>query len=301
LSRYERVRRKIEDYPLLRGALNPLFDATAAVLFHLRKDQEYKQQWRLRTRDVIECPDNAHIPRVPHAGRIAGGYQTMHNGIKVLTGGYYGYPQTRLLKVNRGVHEPQEERVFGEVLKYMSPGSVIVELGAYWAFYSMWFHQVVKDARCYLVEPDAERIESGIANFKANGFKGDFTAAFVGRASGTDASGVRVIGVDDFVTEKKIDRVGILHADIQGAELEMLEGAVGLFTSGRVDYVFISTHSNELHAGCTSWLQDHGFTVIASANQDETYSYDGLIVARRTNLPGLERVSIALKPNAAVS
>jgi len=285
----------------LRDALYPILDATAAVLFHVRKGHDYKQQWRFRTRDVIECPDNAYIPRVPDAGRITGGFQRMHNGVKVLTDGYYGYPQTRLLKLNRGVHEPQEERVFGEVLKYMSPGAVMVELGAYWAFYSMWFHQVVKNAKCYLVEPDANRMNTGMANFKANGFTGEFTRALVGRSSGTDPSGESVISVDALVAEKAIERIGILHADIQGAELDMLEGARESIASERVDYVFISTHSNQLHRACTSWLESSGFEIIASANQDETYSYDGLIVGRRSNLSGLRHVPIALKPNRPAS
>ncbi len=37
-----------------------------------------------------------------------------------------------------------EERLFGEVLEWMPSGAVMVELGAYWAYYSTWF------ARCVL-------------------------------------------------------------------------------------------------------------------------------------------------------
>ena len=74
--------------------------------------REYRQQCNKRILDALYCPDNAHIPRVPHAGRIENGCQIMHNGLKVSPGSYYGYFYRRMLLRNRGVHEPQEERVF---------------------------------------------------------------------------------------------------------------------------------------------------------------------------------------------
>ena len=65
--------------------------------------------WRRWYRDVMASPDNQHIPRVPNAGKVIDGCQVMHNGLRIVRGSYYGYPLTRMLKLNRGVHEPQEE------------------------------------------------------------------------------------------------------------------------------------------------------------------------------------------------
>ena len=52
-------------------------------------------RWRiyLRARRTIGCRDCNDIPKSPAAGTIAGDespYQVMHNGIKVLLGGYHG-------------------------------------------------------------------------------------------------------------------------------------------------------------------------------------------------------------------
>src|SRR5687768_1081286 len=47
-----------------------------------------RQVWRDRIDLVLSCPDNAYIRRVTAAGRIHRGYQVMHNGVKVLAGGY---------------------------------------------------------------------------------------------------------------------------------------------------------------------------------------------------------------------
>jgi hypothetical protein len=64
----------------------------------------------------------------------------------------------------------------------------------------------------------------------------------------------------------------------------MLEGGRETFNRGMVEYVFISTHSNELHRGCLEKLRSHGFTILVSCDLDVTVSYDGVIVAKRNGL-----------------
>ncbi|WP_158633564.1 FkbM family methyltransferase [Tautonia sociabilis] len=242
------------------------------------------EYWRARIDDVISCPDNAAIPRVPGSGTLDHGVLTMHNGLKVYGRSYYGPGNMGLVMANRGVHEPQEERVFAEVLRHVEPAGAMLELGAYWGFYSLWFHKEVPQARCFLVEPDPTYLACGRANFRLNGARADFTNALVGPKP---AGGpVPVVTVDAFCDCKGIDRLAVLHADIQGAERDMLDGADRMLRSGRVDYVFISTHSAELHRDCLDRLRSLGFAILASADLHESYSVDGLIAARR---PGLFR------------
>ena len=90
-----------------------------------------------------------------------------------------------------------------------------------------------------------------------NKMKGDFTQGAVGE------KGMRV---DDFLKEKKIDFVDLLHVDIQGAELEMLFGAEKSIKEGKIGYAFISTHSQSLHEDCLKFLKNHDFDIIASAD-----------------------------------
>src|SRR5262249_43542134 len=160
----------------------------------------------------------------PDGGKVLNGCQVMHNGLKVVVGSYYGKEATILFSRTKGVHEPQEERYFEEVLKLIQPKSVIVELGAYWAFYSMWFCKEVRGARAFLIEPIEANLECGKKNFAINGFHGDFTHAYVGASPGVANDGSRVVCVDEFAQQKQIQRIGILHSDIQGFELEMLKG-----------------------------------------------------------------------------
>ena len=104
------------------------------------------------------CRDCDPMPRVENAGQCfvdesGKAVQIMHNGLKVLYGRYYGNWVNEIVRRLNGVHEPQEEWVFHNILPHVAPGSAMVELGCYWGYYSMWFARAVKDAKNFLVEP----------------------------------------------------------------------------------------------------------------------------------------------------
>lgn len=248
--------------------------------------------WPMRRRLAVTCRDNLHIERVPGAGDLENGVMTTHSGLKILAESYYGQGNADLMAANRGVHEPQEEYVFQEVLRRLDSGSNMLELGAYWGYYSLWFLQAVKDGQVYLVEPETENLEVGRRNFSLNGCRGDFTQALVGAAPDPQASPPQ-ISVDSFLRDRKIAHLTILHSDIQGYEVAMLQGARDSFASRRVDYVFISTHGIWLHLECLEFLRHHDYVILASADKFESYSLDGLIVARRRELFGCPPIQIS--------
>lgn len=203
-----------------------------------------------------------------------------------------------MLIANRGVHEPQEERAFAEVLRFIKPGSCMLELGAFWSFYSLWFLNDVPSAKCFIVEPDATALAAGRLNFQINRRKAVFEQAFVGDPRKRSDDGTPFITVDDFCSRHGIDQLAILHADIQYAELEMLEGARNLLERHGADFVFISSHSDALHYACIDVLRGFGYAILASADLSETYSWDGLIVARSPKAVGPDTLCINHKPRA---
>ena len=250
-------------------------------------------QWRGRIADVIKCPDNSAIPRVPDAGEVRGGWVVMHNGIEVGGLTYYGGGVLQMLNRNRGVHEPQEERVFMEVLPFIEAGSAMLELGAYWGFYSLWFASTVPGGRCFIVEPLPLCLLAAKTNFNHARREATFVKAYVGNPSDKSDDGTPFLTVDEICKRHGLDRLGILHADIQGAELEMLSGAQRMIDEARIAYIFISTHSQTLHLGCIDWLRQHGYVIVAAADLDETFSHDGLIVAKAALAPGPSNVEIS--------
>ena len=100
------------------------------------------------------CHDCDDLPKVPRAGQIVsdenGRYQVMHNGLQVLAGGYCGQWMAEIIRRLEGHHEPQEERVFHELLGHIPAGSTMVELGSGWGFYSMWFAREVAEQHCLI-------------------------------------------------------------------------------------------------------------------------------------------------------
>jgi hypothetical protein len=273
--------------------LDAVSSRTVLRAAHRRKVRE----WDQRVADVLACPDRTALPSVPDAGQVSGDVQIMHNGLRIGKDCYYRWRGTRMLAATGGIHEPQEERVFAEVLKFIPPGGVMIELGAYWGFYSMWFAQKVTKARCLLVEPVGINLDLGRANFRLNGLDGEFVRAKVGAASARPSwPSVATVCVDDLVAERGLERVDILHCDIQGFEGEMLKGAERTLSARKVRFAFISTHGDAVHAQCRAVLLAHGFDLIAEADMSGSYSFDGILVGQLRGTEGPGPVAISQRP-----
>jgi hypothetical protein len=249
---------------------------------------------------VVESPDFALIPKHPNAGRVRNRRLIMHNGLKVLPTAYYGYQFLARSRKTLTVDEPQEERLFGDLLRHLPPRSTMLELGSFWAFYSLWFHSAVPHARNYMVEPVLKNLAYGKTNFEINGFteNATFVHALVDAAPGM-SDGIPVISVDSFCREHAIDHLTVLHSDIQGYESRMLDGAEEMLSKGGIDYIFISSHSNVLHDDCIATLKRHGYGIVSDVNLDEAYQADGVIFAARQGMPTLPIVPATKRPPQA--
>lgn len=238
-----------------------------------------------------KCKDSEYIPKVANAGQIVTEgrpYQYMHNGIKIYTDSHYGDFNVEIIKQLKGIHEPQEEKVFFEVLKTIPEGGTMLELGSFWAYYSIWFHHNIKNARNFMVEPMPEILALGEQNFELNGMKGDFTQGCVGDKTLESIDfkhwdgvihKIPQVCVDDLLESKNIPYLNILHSDIQGAEFNMLKGAQKSFNNNKIGFVFISTHSEKIHFNCLDFLKANNFKIIAEHTLAESFATDGLIAA----------------------
>jgi Methyltransferase FkbM domain len=227
-----------------------------------------------RFREIVSDPLNLLIDRHPLAGCVINGQVVLHNGNRVAATGPYSYYNSfsAILVINRGVHEPLEEYVFQELIKKLPDNPCMLELGAYWAHYSLWLKSQRLGATNFIVEPIEKFLKIAKRNFANHGFAANFVQAKVGNDD---------LKVDEFAIEKLLSKIHVLHADIQGFELQMLEGAVKSFTDRVIDYCIISTHTESLHEDCKMWLNKVGYVIeVQSAYENETTSSDGLIFAR---------------------
>lgn len=290
----------LDRLPALKRLLTRAMWALEPLTGRARRRAQRRLQLALR------CTDTEPIPKVPGAGDIVveqgQRVQIMHNGVRILAGGYQSDWMSELIRGLRGHHEPQEERVFHEVLKQVRPDANMIELGAWWAYYSLWFLQGQPGRRAFLIEPVSERIEVGRRNFVINGLQADFTVGFLGDvhagADGrfTDWDGsmhdVPQIDLDQFVAAKGIDFIDILHSDIQGGERDMLQSIRPLLEARRIGYLFISTHL-DYHQPCRDLLQAAGYREIAEHTIAQSYSADGLIVAQCERVPHVPAIPVS--------
>ena len=252
-----------------------------------------KEHWSHRIKEVTQCPDNAAIEYHESAGKVIDGHIIMHNGLQLDPASYYGYGMLELLRANKGVHEPQEEKLFQEVLKVLPKDRKItmLELGAYWSFYSLWFLKMNPNAACYMVEPERLNLWYGKQNAAINKLNGTFVHAGIGDKVDTAKN---ITTVDAICKKNNIEFLDILHSDIQGFELDMLKGSEKILSENRVGYIFISTHSNELHEDCYQLLKNkYKFELIASANLDESYSWDGILLMKNPSYTKLAPINIS--------
>lgn len=256
-------------------------------------NEERIEHWDERVRLVQASSENEKISKVENTGQIVDGHLVMYNGLKIHPYSYYGKPALNLLIQNNTVHEPQEEYVFERVLEGIKPNSLMVELGSFWSFYSMYFMKKCSGGRAILVEPSLENSAYGQYNLKLNNLKAEMHTALVSNKNGFTKKAKPLIKLDDFFKKKKIDFIDILHSDIQGAELDMLHGVEEYLSNQKIGYLFVSTHSNELHEDCFQYIKSFGYELITSINLDETYSFDGILIMKNKNYPGIGALELS--------
>lgn len=246
------------------------------------------------------CRDCDSVPKVAEAGMVfedANGrrVQIMHNGLRVLADGYCGAWITDLIRLCRGHHEPQEERVFHEVLAHLPDNARMIELGGWWSYYSLWFLQDRPERRAVVLEPEPPHLEVGRTNAALNNLKPAFYHGFAGKTYARSApfrgetSGDMVLrrySVESLMSKQRWRKLDLLHCDIQGAELEVLESCRKMFLARQIDWVFVSTHAHGIsgdpliHQRCLDLLRGCGAIIEAEHDVHESFSGDGLIVAR---------------------
>ena len=258
---------------------------------------------------ATHCRDSDIVPKVAGAGQLTIGpdgtkMQIMHNGLLVLAGGYHGEWMQRLITLCSGHHEPQEERAFHEVVRSLAFDATMIELGRFWSYYTLWFLKGEPRRRAVVLEPDPAHLKVGKTNSRLNRLRPTFVHGFVGATSRppspfeTEDSGrmdVPCFSVPDLMTANGIDILDLLHCDVQGAEFDTLRGCEGIFRDGRVTWVFVSTHVYHIsgdpltHQRCLAVLKNAGATIVAEHDVHESFSGDGLILAKFGSLPSIFR------------
>ena len=172
-----------------------------------------------------------------------------------------------------------------------------MELGAFWAYYSLWYLKDVPGSRAICIEPDPRNICVGMKNAALNDLqdRAEFLNAWVGgryndqyiqRAESTNEYvTLPCFDMDHLVTLCNDDVIEVLHLDVQGADLPFLESMHLAVSTGRVRFLVVSTHHSSIsgskttHQDCVAAVSRLGGTIFIEHDVQELFSGHGLIVA----------------------
>ena len=253
---------------------------------------------------TTSCRDCDEIPKVELAGQTLSKndmlWQVMCSGLEVKYGGYYGEWMAEIIRELQGHHEPQEELVFHGVLQRLSPGSIMIELGRFWGYYSLWFVHSISRARAVLSEPDPAHLKLAKTNFAHNGLTecATFTQACAGfdrqysvhLESKGEIQSVQGKSVATLMRENDLEYLDILHMDVQGVESDVLQTIHDDSLVDKVRFIFVSTHHHLIsgdpltHERCLHQLLSLGAHIVCEHTVEESFSGDGLIVASLSDL-----------------
>jgi len=86
----------------------------------------------------------------------------------------------------------------------------------------------------------------------------------------------------------QLKHIDILHMDIQGSEVKVIEGGFSYINANTIDYMLIGTHSEEAHAELEFLLKNR-YELVVNALPGKSYSYNGLQLAKfRRGQDGLQ-------------
>ena len=254
---------------------------------------------------TVSCLDSEEIPKVSSAGEFGiddyGPFQIMHNGLKITKDCYQGPWMTKVIELLRGHHEPQEELAFYEVMKVLreDPSNfqekTILELGSFWGYYSLWFAKEFPKSQVVCIEPDPVHMAVGQQNFRRNSVEGHFVNAQISRedklrskflcvSDGIERE-IECLSFSGVMERAGITEVDLVHADIQGSEIDLLLDLPNVLQKTKIRFIFISTHdlvisgSPTTHQDALRILEDNGAFIVCEHSVSESYSGDGFILA----------------------
>lgn len=190
------------------------------------------------------------------------------------------------------------ERFVLELLKSNKQEFHMVELGCNQAYYSCLFYGMClkhnKTPNLLLVEPNKEHYIRAVETLEINKFYnvkwsdnivGDLEEISKSLDNSTLPGGKNfllrnksnIITLDELLKQKFETNIDILHMDVDFSEWSVLNSSKDLFLNKKIDLIFISTHSNDLHNKCKSFLLDAGYNL--SFEEDKMIvGYDSLLI-----------------------
>lgn len=183
-----------------------------------------------------------------------------------------------------------EYELFSHVLEkiYNKKNPIMIEIGCWWAFWSLCFRKKYPEGKNILIELGKRHISIGINNFRLNNFSEThywggffldnsntysnvksnydfeklpneyFDDSLIGKMTGPEIHFIDVYSIE------KLDKIDLLHMDIQGSEYPLLKDLFENYSyilKEKIDNIVVATHSNEIHDNLKKIFNQCDFTI----------------------------------------
>ena len=166
------------------------------------------------------------------------------------------------------------------------PKYSMIELGSNQCYYSLLFKHILGKDKTFniMVEPVLANYEAGIQEFKLNECTGLFYNKCIGNKSIAHNKEFKVpsVTLNEILLDANIDKVDIMQCDIDCSEHYMLESNLDFFKEHKTEFLFLGTHSLDLHINCKNILESLKYTILMDHPISNVGS-DSLLIAQYIN------------------
>lgn len=168
------------------------------------------------------------------------------------------------------MHENEYDRFRNVLDRITNDDPVMIELGCYWAVWSILFGKKFPNATLILNDLDKFKLNVGRANIALNDLK---CTGYLGKA---DQYG-NFLG--EMFRVSKVPRVDLLHMDIQGAELGLSFYLLSKLQEKFIDNIIVATHSTKIHNTVVKRFSDiPGYEIISNIEYTGGKTGDGEVI-----------------------
>jgi FkbM family methyltransferase len=175
-----------------------------------------------------------------------------------------------------GRYEPERQI---ELTRLVRPGDVVLDIGANVGFYTLLAAKLAgPSGRVFAFEPLADNVamlrrhlevnrvatvevvEAAVA--AASGTRRFTTGEYhaTGQLTETGGQAVQVVSLDELHASGRLPRVDVMKVDVEGAELEVLQGAARVIEEFR-PVVIMELHNPEMDRECPAFLRARGYHI----------------------------------------
>ena len=168
------------------------------------------------------------------------------------------------------MHKNEYNRFRNVLDRITNDDPVMIELGCYWAVWSILFGKKFPNATLILNDMDKLKLNIGRANIILNDLE---CINYLGKVDR------RGNFFSEMISDSNIAKVNLLHMDIQGAELGLSSYLLSKLEEKFIDNIIVATHSTKIHNTILERFSDiPGYEIISNIEYTGGKTGDGEVI-----------------------